>query len=105
MTARNEKGHFLPGTGGRQRGSKNKLHADFIEKLAKDFAEHGEEVIRIVRAKQPSVYLKVIASVLPREFLFTDSKLDDMSEDELLEALALIREEKAKANTEPVTEH
>ena len=70
-------GQYLPGTGGRRAGSRNKLQAKFIEELAKDFAEHGEGVIKIVRIEKPTEYLKIVASILPKEFIVSESALDD----------------------------
>lgn len=52
---------------GRPKGSRHKLGEDFLKKLQADFAEHGEEVIKAVRGDKPDQYLKVIASVLPKE--------------------------------------
>jgi hypothetical protein len=83
MIERN-KGKFKPGSGGRPAGARNKLQADFINALADDFKEHGDAVIRIVRAEEPATYLKVIAATLPKEFLISESgPLDDMSDEEL----------------------
>jgi hypothetical protein len=68
MTTRNEKGQWLPGgSPGRPQGSKNKLQGDFLEALAKDFAEHGEGVIRIVRVEEPARYLQIVASLMPKD--------------------------------------
>jgi hypothetical protein len=89
---RDPKGLFKKGSGGRVVGSRNKLQGAFINALAKDFDEFGEGVIRIVRLEKPQEYLKIIAHVLPREFIITDGELDTMSDDELLEALQAVRE-------------
>jgi hypothetical protein len=88
-------GQFLPGTGGRKAGTRNKLQAKFIEKLAEDFGEHGEGVIRIVRLEKPNEYLKIVASILPKEFLVSDNAIDEIGEDELLQMLEEIRKAKA----------
>src|SRR5262249_34414712 len=58
------------GKNGRPRAAKNKLHRSFVEALAKDFEEHGEGAIRICRVEEPTRYLQIIASILPKEFLF-----------------------------------
>lgn len=89
--AREPNGRFLPGTGGRQPGSRNKLQGKFIDALVKDFAENGEDTIRIVRVEKPAEYLKIIASVLPKEFLVTPGAVDEMTEEEINEALAKVR--------------
>jgi len=62
---------FKPGQSGnpkgRPPGSRHKLGEDFIAGLQADFAEHGPAVIEQVRKELPHVYLKIIASVLPKE--------------------------------------
>ena len=55
------------GAAGKPRGAKNKLHKSFIEALQADFDVHGKAAIAIVRVEDPAAYLRVIASVLPRE--------------------------------------
>jgi hypothetical protein len=39
-----------------------------LEAIAKDFEQHGEEVIKIARMERPVEYLRVVASLLPKEF-------------------------------------
>jgi hypothetical protein len=62
---------WQPGQSGNPKGqpigSRNKLNEKFILALHDDFAKHGPAVIAEVRETRPEVYLKVIASILPRE--------------------------------------
>ena len=102
---RDPKGKFLPGTGGRPAGARNKLQAQFVTALAEDFAEHGAGVIRIVRVEEPATYLKVIASILPKEFLLAPNVLEDMSDAELQDALQALRKIKDKHDGAVPTEH
>jgi hypothetical protein len=37
---------------GRMKGSRNKLGADFLYELQREFEQHGEEAIRIVRIEK-----------------------------------------------------
>jgi hypothetical protein len=79
---------FEPGNNanpkGRPKGSKNKLSEDFVRALAKDFEEHGEQAICHVREEKPDAYLKVIASIIPKEFVFKEeSNLDDLTDEQL----------------------
>jgi hypothetical protein len=95
--ARDKKsGQFLPGNGGRPQGSRNKLQAKFMDALAADFETEGDAVIRFVRADKPVDYLKIIASVLPKELLMPDSPLSEVSDDDLAEAIAIYRAMKEK---------
>lgn len=52
---------------GRPKGAKHLLARDFLEKLHKDFQEFGEEAIAEVREKDTSTYLRIIASLVPKE--------------------------------------
>ena len=54
---------------GRPLGSKNKLSEDFLEALTKNFAKHGKQAIARVLEDSPVQYLKIVASLVPREFL------------------------------------
>ena len=72
-----------PKTGGRVKGARNKLSMAFVEALAKEFEEHGEEAIRICRVERPTEFIKIIASIMPREFEITDNRLAAITDEEL----------------------
>ena len=57
-------------------------------------------VIRIVRHEEPATYLKVVASILPKELIMTENALEEISDEELIEALAMIR--RLKGQGKPV---
>jgi hypothetical protein len=77
---------------GRPIGSRNKLNEKFILALHDDFAKHGPAVIEKVRETRPEIYLKVIASILPRELHFrTANAFDGISDEELNQSLESIR--------------
>jgi hypothetical protein len=54
---------------GRPKGSRNRLATDYIEGLAVEFAQYGQEAISHVRKTDPTAFLKIIGGVLPREVL------------------------------------
>lgn len=73
---------------GRPLGSRNKLSEKFILALHDDFEEHGSAVIQQVRQERPEIYLKVIASLVPRELHFKSANaFEGMSDDELTSLL------------------
>lgn len=57
-----------PSRGGRRKGSRDKIATAMLEAIAKDFEQHGEEAIKIARMERPVEYLRVVASLLPKEF-------------------------------------
>lgn len=88
---RDENGRFIvpPKSPGRPKGARNKLGEAFIEALHDDFNEHGVAAIQTVRSEKPDQYLKVIASLLPKEMNLNVNDAESMTDDELV---ARIRE-------------
>jgi hypothetical protein len=82
-------GRFLTGNigGGRPLGARNKLGEAFIAALHDDFAEHGVAAIQTVRTEKPDQYLKVIASLLPKDVNLNVNNEIEMSDDELRERI------------------
>src|SRR5262245_29391641 len=89
-------GHrFQPGNPGRPKGSRNKLGEHFISALAEDFAQHGAAVIERVRIEQPAVYVKVVASLLPKDVNLNVNNLDNLTDEQLLERLRVLTKQVA----------
>ena len=78
---------FKPGNPGRPKGSRNKLGEAFLEAMHEDFKANGVEAIIKVREEKPDQYLKVIASILPKELNVNVNDTDGMSDDELINRL------------------
>ena len=76
-----EKGR--PKTGGRAKGAKNRLSHAFLTALAEDFEQHGVEALKIARIEKPVEYIRIVAGLMPKEFEIMDSRLADLSEEEL----------------------
>lgn len=84
-----ETGRFTAGNPGKPKGSRHKLGEAFIAALHDDFNEHGVAAIEAVRAERPHEYLKVIASLLPKELkVTTESELTDDQLDQRIRQLA-----------------
>ena len=78
---------------GRPIGSRNKLNEKFILALHDDFAKHGPAVIEKVRESRPEIYLKIIASILPRELHFRSAGVfDDMTDEALRDLIQKLRD-------------
>ena len=67
---------FKPGQSGnpkgRPKGARSKLGEAFLNELLADFQKHGPETIETVRKERPQDYVKVIASILPKEMTGED---------------------------------
>jgi len=78
---------FEPGNranpAGRPKGSRNKLGEAFISALHDDFVQHGPQVIETVRIEKPDQYLKVVASILPKELNIKTDAFDGVSDEQL----------------------
>lgn len=78
---------FAKGNPGRPKSSRNKLGEQFIKALQEDFEQHGQVAIDTVRADKPDAYLKIIASLLPKELNLNVNEQSEMTDDELLERI------------------
>jgi|LakMenE01Jun11ns_1017448.scaffolds.fasta_scaffold9952278_2 hypothetical protein len=77
---------------GRPKGSRNKLGEAFLEAMHDDFSAHGIDAIIKVRSERPDQYLKVIASILPKELNVNVNETDAMTDDELINRLRRLDE-------------
>jgi hypothetical protein len=82
---------FQKGHVGGRRGAKNRLSHAFLTALAEDFELHGIEALRIARVDRPIEYIKVVAGLMPKELEIMDSRLHDLSDEELDVFIAKLR--------------
>ena len=86
---------FKPGQSGnpkgRPKGSRNKLGEAFLNALHDDFAKHGVEAIAEVRENKPDAYMKVIASILPKEIELGDNAASALKESRDASVAAFLR--------------
>lgn len=85
---------FKPGMsgnpGGKPTGARNRLTAKFVHALLADFEEHGKNAIEEAREKDPIGYVKVVASLLPKQ-VEQSQPLEDLTDAELVAGIALLR--------------
>ena len=84
-----EKGRLK--TGGRAKGAKNRLSHAFLTALAEDFEQHGVEALKIARVEKPVEYIRIVAGLMPKELEIMDSRLSDLSDEELDVFIAKLR--------------
>lgn len=70
---------------GRPKGSRNKFAEQFLTDFVADWKEGGADTIKKVREDDPSTYLRVAASILPKEIEATVRTViaKDLADDEL----------------------
>lgn len=78
---------FKPGNPGRPKGSRNKLGEAFLEDMLADWEANGPAAIREVRETKPDAYLKVVASILPRDLNVNINQTDHMTDEQLVERI------------------
>jgi hypothetical protein len=90
--SRDQNGRFQTGGKpgpGRPPGSKNRLAERFLSDLCADWAQYGAAVVAKVRKEHPAVYLRTIASLIPRELpLPLQNEYSHLTDLELADRLA-----------------
>jgi hypothetical protein len=78
---------FQPGQSGnpagRPLGAKSKLTEDFLSALHEDFTENGKAAIVAARTEKPDQYLKVIASLVPKDVNLSVNEFEGKSDDDI----------------------
>jgi hypothetical protein len=80
-------GRFKTGNNGgpgRPAGSRNNFGGEVVAAIQADWQAHGAGVLEKVRRMHPAAYLRVVASLVPREVLLdTRSEFSHLSDEEL----------------------
>lgn len=73
---------------GRPKGSRNKFGEEFVTDFLESWMREGKAVIERVIKEQPGLYLRIAASILPKEFnIRTDDNMNDEQIDNLISAI------------------
>ena len=91
-----------PNPSGCPKGSLNRLQGDFMWELAEAFKTHGKSAIEAVIADKPHEFLKICASLMPKELTVTTTVLDEMSLEQLEESLATLKRLQASGDVSDV---
>lgn len=82
---------------GRPKGSRHKFSQAFCHDVLKDWQEHGPAVMAKVRENDPSTYLRVVSSLIPKTFALDDNDaafdrmMDGLGDTELSEFIIGLR--------------
>jgi len=78
---------------GRPKGTRTKFSETFLKAFLEDFEAHGKDAIKEVRKKDPSTYLRVAVSIVPKQVSIEkeatdlDKILEQLSDTELEDAI------------------
>jgi hypothetical protein len=84
---------WKPGQSGNPAGKpKGRQHLEnqFLADLAADWESNGKEAIKLARIDDPTSYVKVVASLMPKK-VDPDGALDGITRDELRLAIAALQ--------------
>lgn len=90
-------GTFQPGQGGRTLGARNKLQAGFLRDLAEAWERGGKAALEIMLKEEPSRFVQVCASLMPKEVaLDVGGPLAELTDEELRGVLQAVKELRAR---------
>jgi hypothetical protein len=101
-------GHNIKG--GRPKGSRNKLAQRVFDDIFQHWNEpaggelcKGQAALEVLYREKPGDYLKLTASVLPKEFVF-ENAVTELDDDELDRMIEMLRERALAARQEQALE-
>jgi hypothetical protein len=104
MIAMRTRGTFQPGQGGRTLGARNKLQSAFLRDLAEAWERGGKAALKIMLAEEPSRFVQVCASLMPKEVaLDVGGPLAELSDAELRELMEAVKQLRARTIEETAT--
>ena len=87
MPEGNEATRFKPGQSGnpkgRPKGSRHKISEAFLGDLMADYQKHGRQTLDRMRKEDPTAYIRMIASLVPKQVEKTPNPLEHFTDEEL----------------------
>jgi hypothetical protein len=103
-------GRFEKGHTGRPKNSRNKLAQRVFDDVFRHWCEpangdlcKGQAALEMLYREEPEAYLRLTASVLPKEFVF-ENAVTELGEDELDHMIEMLRERALEARREQTLE-
>ena len=102
---------FQPGHTGRPRGTRNKLAGRVFEDIFAHWCEpvapgsdvcKGQEALQSLYTRNPGEYTRLVASVLPKEFVF-ENAVGELEDDQVDELILKLRQRALEARAAPPT--
>jgi|SRR5215831_6031530 len=102
---------FLPGNTGRPKGARSKLTAQVFLDIFSHWTEpvapgsdltKGQEALAELHREKPGEYLRLVASTLPKEFLF-ESTVAELGDDEVDDLILKLRQRVLATRAAPPT--
>ena len=81
----NEATRFKPGNPGKPKGVKHKLQENFLKDVHAAWEEQGATAIQQMIADKPGDFVKMVASLMPKEATLNINDNSEMTDDELAE--------------------
>ena len=82
---------FKPGGGGRPAGVRNRFSHAFLTDFLADWEKYGASAIKSVRMTDPATYLRVGATILPKE-LMVETMTTGLTAEERDEMIAMLKQ-------------
>jgi len=80
---------------GRTKGSRNELSETFIDDILTDWKEHGKDAMKKTREDNPGIYLKVVASLIPKDINIKHTlveELNNLTDEQIKDRLEQLRQ-------------
>lgn len=78
------------GATAKRASGRGRLGGAFADAVQADFEVHGAAVVARIREEKPESYLKLVASILPKDLGAAAGGMDDLSDEQLIERIRVL---------------